>query len=57
MSLRWKALKKAIKKYGYSSTMKKVNLLYIYNKNKKDSLILKKLIRDKANLKKYKEKN
>lgn len=31
---RHKALKKALKIYGYSLLMKKINLLYVYNKNK-----------------------
>jgi hypothetical protein len=31
---RHKALKKALKIYGYGLLMKKINLLYIYNKNK-----------------------
>jgi hypothetical protein len=38
---RRRALRKAVRAYGYSKTMSKVNLLYIYNKNKNKSIARK----------------
>lgn len=35
---RHNALKKAVNKYGYAKTMSKINLLYLYNKNRNHSL-------------------
>ena len=50
------AIRKAIKKYGYASTMGKISVLYIYNKNKHPSLA--RIAKSDVNyLKAWKKKN
>ena len=51
-SERHKALAKAVRKYGYSGVMKKINALYVFNKNQRPYLA-KIAQNDKQYLKNY----